>query len=97
MQTLLFGHIPVLSQMTEVHAGFLTMKRSVSECMYIIMLQEKYAIVQTQIILIVKSLKGSSVMPVLHMHNFESISAAVEDTHKTMLFTHIEKCVCTCS
>ena len=33
----------------------------------------------------------------LHMHKFESISAAVEDTHKTMLFTHIEKCVCTCS
>ena len=39
MQTLLFGYVPVLSQMTEVHAGFLMMKRSVSECMYIIMLQ----------------------------------------------------------
>ena len=30
MQTLLFGHVPVLSQTTGVHAGFLTMKRSVS-------------------------------------------------------------------
>ena len=35
MQTPLFGHVPVLSQMTEVHAGFLMVKRSVSVCMYI--------------------------------------------------------------
>ena len=34
MQTLLLGHVPVLSQMTEAHADFLMMKRSVSECMY---------------------------------------------------------------
>ena len=31
MQTLLFGHVPVLSQMTGVHAGFLMMMRSVSD------------------------------------------------------------------
>ena len=35
MQTLLFGHVPVLSQMIEIHAGFLMMKRSVSVCMCI--------------------------------------------------------------
>ena len=35
--------------------------------------------------------KCSSVMPAVHMHNFDSISAAEEDTHKTMLFTHIER------
>ena len=58
-------------------------------CMYIIMLQEKCAIVQMQIILVVKSLNGSSVMLVFHMHNFENISAAEKYTHKTMLFTHI--------
>ena len=32
-------NVPVLSQMTEVHAGFLMIMRSVSVCMYIIMLQ----------------------------------------------------------
>ena len=30
---------------------------------------------------VVKSLKGSSVMLAVHMHNFESISAAMEIVH----------------
>ena len=38
---------------------------------------------------VVKSLKGSSVMPAVHMHNFESIFAAEEIIHKTMLFINI--------
>ena len=35
MQTLLLGHVPVLSQMTGVHTGFLMMKRSASEHVYV--------------------------------------------------------------
>ena len=82
MLTLLFGHVPVLSQMTEVHASFLMMKRSVSVC--IIMLQlwgRKVCNCANADVCVVKSLKGSSVMPAVHMHNFESISAAEEIIH----------------
>ena len=41
MQTLLFGHVPVLSQMTKDHAGFLMMKRSVYVSIVIVTILQK--------------------------------------------------------
>ena len=50
---------------------------------------------QTQIILIVKCLKGSSGMAAVHMHNFENISAAEEIIHiNHAVYKSIERNVC---
>ena len=72
MQTLLFGHVPVLSQMTEDHAGFLMMKRSVIVCMYYhnaTIVSKKSMQLCKHRIFVVESFKSSSVMPAVYMHN----------------------------
>ena len=85
MQTLLFGHVPVLSQMTEVHAGLLMMKRSVCVmyvCHNATTVSEKSMqlcnCAKADNICVVESSKSSSVMLPLHMHNFENIFVAEE-------------------
>ena len=40
-------------------------------------------------ICVVESLKGSSVMPAVHIHNFDSISAAEEVVHIKPCCLHI--------
>ena len=90
MQTLLFGHVPVLLQMTGVHAGFQMMKRSANVCMYIIMLQLRVRKVcncaNTANNYLRSEVFKEFFSDTVPMHNFKSISAAEEIIHAVYIY-----------